>query len=235
MNRARSYAAAFVALIAFMGMALTLTGPASAGQRSNGDLAATQPLLFHKPVPTRVATAQTQYIVHKGDTLSKIAKKFYGHANRWPALWWTNHKKVHNPNNLLVGEKLTLNTWHPNDPQLMVKAMRHIPKPKVIHYVAHHSSIVGDSHSSAAPTVTVGYSGGSSFRSCVLRAESGGNYSAYNPSSGAGGAYQFLQSTWTALGFPGSPQSASPAMQDAAFNKAYAQSGTSPWAPYDGC
>lgn len=80
------------------------------------------------------------------------------------------------------------------------------------------------------------YSGApGSFQACVIRAESGGNPSAYNASSGAGGLYQFLQSTWSALGFPGSPQNAPVSEQNAAFAKAYAQSGTSPWAPYDGC
>ena len=40
--------------------------------------------------------------------------------------------------------------------------------------------------------------------------ESGGNFGAVNPSSGAGGAYQILPSTWRLYGGSGSPQSASP-------------------------
>ena len=36
--------------------------------------------------------------------------------------------------------------------------------------------------------------------------ESGGNYGAVNPSSGAGGAYQILPSTWRLYGGKGSPQ-----------------------------
>ena len=35
--------------------------------------------------------------------------------------------------------------------------------------------------------------------------ESGGNYSALNPSSGAGGAYQILPSTWELYGGKGEP------------------------------
>jgi len=69
----------------------------------------------------------------------------------------------------------------------------------------------------------------------IVMCESGGNYSAVNASSGAGGAYQFLPSTWQSLGFSGLPENASPATQDAAFAKEYAQSGTSAWSPYDGC
>ena len=44
--------------------------------------------------------------------------------------------------------------------------------------------------------------------------ESGGNYSAVNPSSGAGGAYQILPSTWELYGGQGEPQNAPKAEQD---------------------
>lgn len=73
------------------------------------------------------------------------------------------------------------------------------------------------------------------FQACVIRRESGGDAHAVNASSGAGGLYQFLPSTWAALGFSGLPENASVATQNAAFAKAYAQSGVSPWRPYDGC
>jgi resuscitation-promoting factor RpfC len=74
-----------------------------------------------------------------------------------------------------------------------------------------------------------------SFQACVIQAESGGDPTAVNPSSGAGGLYGFLPSTWHALGFPGLPEDASVAMQNEAFAKEYALDGTAPWAPYDGC
>jgi len=88
---------------------------------------------------------------------------------------------------------------------------------------------------SAAPPASVSYSAApGSFQQCVISRESGGNASAVNPSSGAGGLYQFLPSTWASLGYSGSPQSASVATQNAAFHKLYAQSGASPWSS-DGC
>jgi len=37
---------------------------------------------------------------------------------------------------------------------------------------------------------------------CTWGPESGGSYSAYNPSSGAAGKYQILESTWLAYGGP---------------------------------
>jgi chromosome segregation ATPase len=49
----------------------------------------------------------------------------------------------------------------------------------------------------------------------IVMCESGGNYKAYNPSSGAGGAYQFLPSTYKALGGKyGAPQNAPKWEQD---------------------
>lgn len=78
-----------------------------------------------------------------------------------------------------------------------------------------------------------------SFQACVISRESGGNPEAVNASSGAGGLYQFLPSTWAQLGFareyPGGAQTAPVSVQDEAYAEAYASSGTSPWAPYDGC
>jgi muramidase (phage lysozyme) len=59
--------------------------------------------------------------------------------------------------------------------------------------------------------------------------ESGGNYRAVNPSSGAGGAYQILPSTWAAYGGTGSPQDAPPAEQDAIAAKIYATDGRGAW------
>ena len=48
----------------------------------------------------------------------------------------------------------------------------------------------------------------------IKQCESGGDYRAVNPSSGAGGAWQFLPSTWRSVGGTGLPQDASPAEQD---------------------
>jgi hypothetical protein len=72
-------------------------------------------------------------------------------------------------------------------------------------------------------------SGGYSIPAGIVQCESGGNYSAVNPSSGAGGAYQILPSTWAAYGGQGLPQDASPAEQGAIAAKIYATQGPSAW------
>jgi peptidoglycan hydrolase CwlO-like protein len=63
----------------------------------------------------------------------------------------------------------------------------------------------------------------------IVMCESGGNYSALNPSSGAGGAYQIIPSTWEAYGGEGLPHEASKAEQDRIAALIYADSGTAPW------
>ncbi len=64
----------------------------------------------------------------------------------------------------------------------------------------------------------------------IVMCESGGNFGAVNPSSGAGGAYQILPSTWSLYGGGGSPQSASPQRQSQIASQIWADSGPSAWA-----
>jgi septal ring factor EnvC (AmiA/AmiB activator) len=63
----------------------------------------------------------------------------------------------------------------------------------------------------------------------VVLCESGGDYGAVNPSSGAGGAYQILPSTWKLYGGQGEPQSASKAEQDRIAAEIWADSGPGAW------
>lgn len=63
----------------------------------------------------------------------------------------------------------------------------------------------------------------------IVLCESGGNYSALNPSSGAGGAYQILPSTWESYGGEGAPHEASKAEQDRIAGEIWADSGGSAW------
>lgn len=63
----------------------------------------------------------------------------------------------------------------------------------------------------------------------IVMCESGGNYSALNPSSGAGGAYQIIPSTWEAYGGKGAPHEAPKAEQDRIAGEIWADSGPSAW------
>lgn len=79
------------------------------------------------------------------------------------------------------------------------------------------------------------YHGSPGCQAHIIADESGGNPQAVNGSSGAGGLYQFLPSTWRALGHSGLPQNASVAEQNQAFQQQVAQSGYSAWAASGGC
>jgi peptidoglycan hydrolase CwlO-like protein len=63
----------------------------------------------------------------------------------------------------------------------------------------------------------------------IVMCESGGNFSALNPSSGAGGAYQILPSTWKLYGGEGEPHLAPPAEQHRIAAMIWADSGPSAW------
>ncbi|HEX5609849.1 MAG TPA: transglycosylase family protein [Solirubrobacterales bacterium] len=63
----------------------------------------------------------------------------------------------------------------------------------------------------------------------IVLCESGGNYSALNPSSGAGGAYQIIPSTWALYGGQGEPQNASKEEQDRIAAEIWADSGPGAW------
>jgi nucleoid-associated protein YgaU len=52
-------------------------------------------------------SAQT-YEVKSGDTLSRIAKHFYGDANAWPRIFEANKDTVKDANKIFPGQKLNI-------------------------------------------------------------------------------------------------------------------------------
>jgi nucleoid-associated protein YgaU len=57
----------------------------------------------------KLASARTQkYVVEAGDTLSKIAKKFYGDADRWTEIFEANKDQISDPNVISVGQELKI-------------------------------------------------------------------------------------------------------------------------------
>jgi hypothetical protein len=86
------------------------------------------------------------------------------------------------------------------------------------------------SSSSTQPPATQSTGGsGYAIPGYIVQCESGGNWHAVNPSSGAGGAYQIMPSTWQAYGGTGSPQDASPAEQSAIASKIWSSAGPGAW------
>jgi resuscitation-promoting factor RpfC len=176
--------------------------------------------------------------VRAGDTLSSISQREYGSASDWPALWWVNRHRVPEPGTVRAGQRLRVSDWHKVRPWLTRAALAAMPAPPPGAVPSSQPvSMAGTISATPVPAQSSGtYSAApGSFQSCVIQAESGGNAQAVNASSGAGGLYGFLPSTWQALGHSGLPEDASVSEQNAAFAQEYAQSGTGAWAPYDGC
>ena len=167
------------------------------------------------------------YTVVPGDTLSSISARFCGTAADYPSL--AAASGISDPNVIDAGQTIKLSCHHRAAPA---------PAPSDEAAPAAPASTTSD-QAPAQPAQTASTGGMSAFEACVISRESGGNPAAYNPSSGAGGLFQFLPSTWAALGYassyPGGAQTAPASVQEAAFAAEYAQAGTAPWAPYDGC
>lgn len=54
------------------------------------------------------ATSSRTYKVQAGDTLSKIAKQFYGNANDYNRIFDANRDKLDNPDKIQVGQELII-------------------------------------------------------------------------------------------------------------------------------
>jgi LysM repeat protein len=54
------------------------------------------------------ATSTRSYTVRSGDTLSKIAKEFYGNANEYNRIFEANRDKLQNPDKIQVGQQLVI-------------------------------------------------------------------------------------------------------------------------------
>jgi nucleoid-associated protein YgaU len=57
---------------------------------------------------TAPAAAPVTYTVVAGDSLSKIAKHFYGDANQWQKIFQANGDKIKNPDLIHPGQVLTI-------------------------------------------------------------------------------------------------------------------------------
>jgi hypothetical protein len=201
-----------------------------------------------KATPKRPPVRKTdQWVsVRAGQTLKIIAA---AHHMSWQAIYATppNTRYLRDHATLTAGVRLRL----PANPQLrkaeyvavQERAAAHreaardaaaaaaaqaaaTPQPTAQSQPSSGQSSTGQS-STAGGSITAGMS---SFEQCVAWRESGDN-----PTASSAGLFGILPATWASLGYQGTAGEASVAMQKAAFAQLYAQDGTAPWAPYDGC
>jgi LysM repeat protein len=179
---------------------------------------------------------RSAYTVVSGDTLSRISARFCGTPGDYLSL--AGASGITNPNLIYPGQTIKLRC-HAAPLQLTVASTSGAHRSSASHAERAPGRHARLGRHAAPPAGTVSTAGMAAFEACVISRESGGNPAAVNPASGAGGLYQFLPSTWASLGYaaayPGGAQTAPVSVQRAAFAKLYAEAGTSPWAPYDGC
>lgn len=102
-------------------------------------------------------------------------------------------------------------------------------KAKIEEWVGDIEAAEAASRAAAEETVGRWLGGPYSIPTYIVMCESGGDYGALNPSSGAGGAYQILPSTWESYGGKGAPHEAPKAEQDRIAAEIWADSGGSAW------
>jgi LysM repeat protein len=177
------------------------------------------------PAPVSVPAQPTSYTVQPGDTLTAISAQV---GRTWIQLAGFNH--LVNADLILTGQVIQI----PPADYVSTYVASPPPPVAVVTYTA-------PTRTASTYTAPVNASGGSSvapgsgYEACVIQHESTGNPTAVNYSSGASGLYGFLTSTFDGVtGLSGPASSYSPATQQAAFDKLYASSGSSPWSS-DGC
>ena len=75
-------------------------------QQSGGDVATRGAATAGASADAGSSGGGQQYTVKSGDTLSKIAKQFYGDAGAWKRIFDVNREQISNPDKIQVGQKL---------------------------------------------------------------------------------------------------------------------------------
>ncbi len=196
-----------------------------------------RPVLHARP-----EAAALMYTVQTGDSISGVSQSKCGTPADWTGIYAASrklHLTARNANYLDVGQQLAIQCYQ--EPRMAGRAWTPPPPPAPVYVPpveAAPVSVAAVQNTYQAPqrVASATYSGSGSMEQCIIARESGGNAQAVNASSGAGGLYQFLPSTWASLGHSGLPENAPVAEQNQAFRQEVAQDGGySAWTPYDGC
>jgi len=205
------------------------------------------------PARPAAATQSTFYSVHSGDTLSKIADRFYHNSNDWQFLFHENEKTVSNPDLIFVGQRLfvpatapanfTLTNYTPKHakPAQPAKPATHTAAATTQHTASHSGGGAADGGAKVVKSAPGGMyacsaleqlweqAGGSSAHAFIAAeiamAESGGNANAISPTNDFG--------LWQINGSNGALATLNP-LQNAKSAVALSGNGTNwgPWTTY---
>ena len=134
-----------------------------------------------------VKQAARTYRVRSGDTLSGIAKRFYGNPAHWTWIHAANRSKIHNPNSIFVGEKLTIPSHAPTGTAAYTP--RHAKKPQSTVLTSSAKKLSGNLSCSGLEALwkAAGGAPGSAFIAAeIAMAESGGRQYAHSPTNDFG-------------------------------------------------
>jgi len=136
---------------------------------------------------TKAQPASRTYTVRSGDTLSEIAAKFYGHSGRWTWIYAANRSKIHNPNSIYVGEKLTIPSHAPTGTASY--SPKHAKKPATTVLTSSAKKLSGNLGCSGLEALWVAAGGARShafIAAEIAMAESGGRQYAHSPTNDFG-------------------------------------------------
>jgi len=136
---------------------------------------------------TKAVPASRTYTVRSGDTLSEIAAKFYGNPARWTWIYAANRAKIHNPNSIYVGEKLTIPGHAPAGTTSY--SAKHAKKPQSTVLTSSAKRLSGNLSCSGLEALwkAAGGAPGSAFIAAeIAMAESGGRQYAHSPTNDFG-------------------------------------------------
>ena len=134
-----------------------------------------------------VKQAARTYRVRSGDTLSAIAARFYHNPARWTWIYAANRSKIHNPNSIYVGEKLTIPYHAPTGTAAYTP--RHAKKPQSTVLTSSAKKLSGNLSCSGLEALwkAAGGAPGSAFIAAeIAKAESGGRQYAHSPTNDFG-------------------------------------------------
>jgi NitT/TauT family transport system substrate-binding protein len=82
--------------------------PTPASQAKATDVSANPaPAQLSSPTPFRRATGE-EYTIKPGDSLTKLAERYYGSVGKWEKIYEANRDSIKNPNYVFIGQKIII-------------------------------------------------------------------------------------------------------------------------------